>query len=90
VMMIAAPPSVWSFLDGCAAGEVAGLLSALAANVPVERMLRSRRGPKKPRKTKKVPGAGFITLPPRSSWTSPVEPLRREQRDQRKVKSRFS
>jgi Transposase DDE domain len=56
-MMIAAPPSVWSFLDGCAAGEVAGLLSALAAKVPVERMLRSRRGPKKPRKTKKSSGS---------------------------------
>ncbi len=56
-MMIAAPPSVWSFLDGCSAGEVAGLLSALAAKVPVERMLRSRRGPKKTRKTKKSSGS---------------------------------
>jgi hypothetical protein len=56
-MMIAAPPSVWSFLDGCTAGQVAGLLSALAAKVPVERMLRSRRGPKKPRKTKKSSGS---------------------------------
>ena len=56
-MMIAAPPSVWSFLDGCVAGEVAGLLSALAAKVPVHRMLRSKRGPKKPRKTKKTSGS---------------------------------
>jgi len=56
-MMIAAPPSVWSFLDGCTEGQVAALLSALAAKVPVERMLRSRRGPKKPRKTKKSSGS---------------------------------
>jgi hypothetical protein len=36
---------------------VAGLLSALAAKVPVHRMLRSKRGPKKPRKTKKTSGS---------------------------------
>jgi Transposase DDE domain len=56
-MMIAAPPSVWSFVDGCAATEVAGLLNALAAKVPVERMLRSKRGPKKPRTTRKSSGS---------------------------------
>jgi len=56
-MMIAAPPSVWSFLAGSAAGQVTGLLSALAANVPVERMLRSKRGPKKPKQTKKTSGS---------------------------------
>jgi hypothetical protein len=55
-MMIAAPPSVWSFLNGCSAGQVAGLLSGLAAKVPVERMLRSRRGPKKPATTRKSSG----------------------------------
>jgi hypothetical protein len=55
-MMIAAPPSVWSFVGGCSAAQVAGLLSALAAKVPVHRMLRSRRGPKKPRTTKKSSG----------------------------------
>ncbi len=55
-MMIAAPPSVWSFLSGCTAGQVAGLLTALAAKVPVHRMLRSRRGPKKPRTTRKASG----------------------------------
>jgi DDE family transposase len=55
-MMIAAPPSVWSFLAGYSAGQVAGLLSALAAQVPVHRMLRSKRGPKKPRTTKKSSG----------------------------------
>ena len=56
-MMIAAPPPVWSFLDGCSAGQVAGLLTSLAAKVPVERMLRSRRGPKKPRTTRKSSGS---------------------------------
>jgi hypothetical protein len=56
-MMIAAPPSVWSFLSGCTAGQVAGLLTALADKVPVHRMLRSRRGPKKPRTTRKSSGS---------------------------------
>jgi hypothetical protein len=55
-MMIGAPPSVWSFLSGCTAEQVAGLLTALAAKVPVHRMLRCRRGPKKPRTTKKASG----------------------------------
>jgi len=55
-MMIAAPPSVWSFLGGCTAGQVAGLLTALAADVPVHRMLRSQRGPKKLRTTRKTSG----------------------------------
>jgi hypothetical protein len=56
-MMIAAPPSLWSFLDGCTADQVAGLMNALATKVPVDRMLRSHRGPKKPRKTKKSSGS---------------------------------
>jgi hypothetical protein len=56
-MMIAAPPPVWSFLDGCSAGQVAGLLNSLAAKVPVEQMLRSQRGPKKPRTTRKSSGS---------------------------------
>ena len=55
-MMLAAPPSVWSFVSGCTARQVAGLLTALAAEVPVHRMLRSRRGPKKPRTTRKASG----------------------------------
>jgi hypothetical protein len=55
-MMIAAPPRPWVFVRGCSAGELAGLLNELAANVPVERMLRTRRGPKKPRTTKKSSG----------------------------------
>lgn len=56
-MMIAAPPSVWSFLNGLVAEQVAGLLTDLAAKVPVERMLRSQRGPKKPRTTRKSSGS---------------------------------
>ena len=56
-MMIAAPPPVWSFLAGCSAGQVAGVLSALAAQVPVHRMLRSKRGPKKPKTAKKSSGS---------------------------------
>lgn len=55
-MMIAAPPSHWTFVRSRSAGEVAALLNTLAENVPVERMLRSRRGPKKPRTTKKSSG----------------------------------
>jgi Transposase DDE domain len=47
-MMIAVPPPEWSFVGGVSVSRVAGLLSELAARVPVERMLRSRRGPKKP------------------------------------------
>jgi hypothetical protein len=48
-MMVAAPPSVWPQLAGDEAAEVAGLLNDLAERVPVHRMLRCRRGPKKPR-----------------------------------------
>jgi len=55
-MMIAAPPPVWSFLGGCSLEQVAGLLTALAANVRVDRMLRSKRGPKK-KATKKSSGS---------------------------------
>lgn len=55
-MMMAVPPMHWSFSHGGSASLVAGLLNELAANVPVERMLRSRRGPKKPRAGKKSSG----------------------------------
>jgi hypothetical protein len=47
-MMIAVPPAEWSFFARSTAAEVAHILSELAAAVPMERMLRSRRGPKKP------------------------------------------
>jgi hypothetical protein len=56
-MMIAVPPPEWSFLCGCSVAQVAELLTDLAAKVPLERMLRCRRGPKKPRKTKKSSGS---------------------------------
>lgn len=55
-MMMAVPPARWSFLQGGSAGLIAELLNRLARNVPVERMLRSKRGPKKPRKTMKSSG----------------------------------
>jgi hypothetical protein len=56
-MMIAVPPQHWEWVRGCAAEELSGVLSALAAQVPVERMLRSRRGPKKARTQPKKSGA---------------------------------
>src|SRR5262249_27861564 len=55
-MMMAAPPPEWSFVRGCSAAQVAELLTDLAAKVPLERMLRCRRGPKKPRKSRKSSG----------------------------------
>src|SRR3954447_4280700 len=48
-MMVAAPSSAWPQLAECDAEEVAELLNDLAERVPVHRMLRCRRGPKKPR-----------------------------------------
>jgi len=56
-MMIAAPPAEWTSLTDCSAAQVAGLLEDLAVRVPFERMLRSRRGPKRPRKTRESPGS---------------------------------
>lgn len=48
-MMMAVPPAAWPRLETCDAAEVAGLLNGLADRVPVHRMFRCRRGPKKPR-----------------------------------------
>jgi hypothetical protein len=48
-MMMAVPPAAWPCLAGSGAAEVAGLLNDLAGRVPVHRMFRCRRGPKKPR-----------------------------------------
>jgi hypothetical protein len=56
-MMIAVPPTEWKFLESCSASQVAELLTGLADRVPIERMLRSRRGPKKPRKDRGSPGS---------------------------------
>jgi hypothetical protein len=56
-MMIAVPPAEWVFLESCSASQVAELLKDLADRVPIERMLRSRRGPKKPRKDRGSPGS---------------------------------
>jgi hypothetical protein len=56
-MMIAVPPTEWMFLESCSASQVAELLKDLADRVPIERMLRSRRGAKKPRKDRGSPGS---------------------------------
>jgi IS4 transposase len=56
-MMIAVPPPQWGWIRQCPAAVVAGVLNQLAANVPVERMLRTRRGPKKVRTQPKKSGA---------------------------------
>jgi Transposase DDE domain len=56
-MMIAVPPPQWAWVSPCPAEVVAGVLNRLAANVPVERMLRARRGPKKARTRPKKSGA---------------------------------
>jgi IS4 transposase len=56
-MMIAVPAEHWAWVRGCAPEVVSGVLSQLAAQVPVERMLRSRRGPKKARTQPKKSGA---------------------------------
>jgi hypothetical protein len=56
-MMVAVPLAEWMFLEGSSAAQVAELLNDLAVRVPIERMLRSRRGPKKPRVTRESPGS---------------------------------
>jgi Transposase DDE domain len=48
-MMVAVPPAAWPRLVGREAAEISALLNDLAAKVPVHRMFRSRRGPKKPK-----------------------------------------
>jgi hypothetical protein len=56
-MMIAVPPTEWMFLKDCTADQVAELLNGLADKVPITRMLRTRRGPKRPRKDRGSPGS---------------------------------
>jgi hypothetical protein len=48
-MRIAVPPVHWVPLMQCDAVMISGLLNDLAGRLPLHRMLRSRRGPKKPR-----------------------------------------
>jgi Transposase DDE domain len=48
-MMLAVPAAAWPRLAGREAAEISELLNDLAAKVPVHRMFRCRRGPKKPR-----------------------------------------
>ncbi len=54
-MMKAVPPASWPRSVEWGAAEVAEVLNELAARVPIHRMLRSRRGPKKGR-PKRSPG----------------------------------
>jgi hypothetical protein len=56
-MMIAVPPPEWAWVRPSPTVEIAGALNLLATQVPVERMLRTRRGPKKPRTQPKQSGA---------------------------------
>jgi hypothetical protein len=48
-MMVAVPPAAWPRAAVHGAEEVAAVLTEVAAKVPVHRMFRCRRGPKKPR-----------------------------------------
>ena len=48
-MMLAVPAARWPKLSRSRATTVSKLLNELAERVPVHRLLRSRRGPKKPR-----------------------------------------
>lgn len=48
-MMKAVPPPAWPRVASAGAEEVAAVLTEVAAKVPVHRMFRVRRGPKKPR-----------------------------------------
>jgi IS4 transposase len=56
-MMVAVPPVEWEPLQGASACQLADLMNQLAEAVPIERMLRSRRGPKKPRRPRECPGS---------------------------------
>jgi Transposase DDE domain len=56
-MMIAVPPEHWEWVRQSPVAVVASVLNALAAQVPVERMFRTRRGPKKTRTQPKKSGA---------------------------------
>jgi IS4 transposase len=56
-MMIAVPPAHWAWVRRSSAEAIAGVMNHLAAQMPVERMLRTRRGPKKPRTRRKQSGA---------------------------------
>jgi len=52
-MMLAVPRSHWEHLHGYTAAALATTLNAIALHVPIDRMRKSRRGPKKPRNTPK-------------------------------------
>jgi IS4 transposase len=54
-MMLAVPPSQWELLRTSTAADMAAVLNAVAGRVRIDRMQKSRRGPKKPRNTPKSP-----------------------------------
>ena len=56
-MMIAVPAEHWDWVRRSSAEDLAGALIELAAGMPVHRMLRCRRGPKKERTSPKRSGA---------------------------------
>jgi IS4 transposase len=56
-MMIALPPPEWVPFQSCSVCELAKLMNDLAEAVPIDRMLRSRRGAKKPRTPREKPGS---------------------------------
>lgn len=56
-MMIAVPAERWPSLGGTPASELAGLMNELAEAFPIERNLRTRRGPKRPRRERVPPGS---------------------------------
>jgi IS4 transposase len=75
-MMIAVPPQHWDWVRRSPAAVVAAVLSHLAAKVPVERMLRRRRGPKKARTQPKQSGAvdRHVATKKRLDWAKQVGP----------------
>jgi IS4 transposase len=54
-MMLAIPPPDWEVLRTTTAAEMAAILNTVAGQVQIDRMGKSRRGPKKPRNTPKSP-----------------------------------
>ena len=55
-MMVAVPAAEWAFLRSYTAAELAAAMNEVAAHLPIDRMRRARRGPKKPRTSRKTSG----------------------------------
>lgn len=97
-MMIALPPTEWMFLEACSAVQIAELMNQLAEKVPIERMFRSRRGPKRPRKDRGSPGSRIHHMATKklldaskgSGTPVPAKPNRGKIRSYSKTKSACS